>query len=291
MRTKIKTAIIPIAGMGTRFLPLSKVLPKELFPLADKPILQYIIEEAVDSGIEKIVFVVKPGHTKTLDYFKKEKSPKQSLKGKENVLREVKKLNNILERVSFSFVYQKHPLGDGHAVLMAEKEVKNKPCAVLFCDDVIESKTPCLSQLIKVYLKYKNPVLALYKVPNERIPSYGIVKAKKGKGNVYQIKEIKEKPKINAAPSNLAIVGKYIITPKVFDFLKKSFLAKGEVRLSGAFDQMIKKGYRIDGCKIKGKWLECGDKISYLKSNFYLSLKHPNFGKELGKFLKKGPRW
>ena len=290
MRTKIRTAIIPIAGMGTRFLPLSKVLPKELFPLVDKPILQYIIEEAVSSGIERIVFVVKPERTKTLDYFKKEKSPKQFLKGKKNVLREVKKLNNILERVSFSFVYQKHPLGDGHAVLMAEKEVKNKSCAVLFCDDVIESKTPCLSQLIKVYLKYKNPVLALYKVPNERIPFYGIVKAKKEKGNAYQIKEIKEKPKISAAPSNLAIVGKYIITPKVFDFLKKSFLAKGEIRLSGTFGQMIKEGCRIDGCKIEGKWLECGDKISYLKSNLYLSLKHPNFGKELKRFLKERPR-
>jgi UTP--glucose-1-phosphate uridylyltransferase len=282
MKRDVKTAIILIAGRGTRFLPLTKVIPKELLPLVDKPVLQYIVEEAINSGISKIIFVASPERKKypsssqTLAYFKKEKSSS----------REIKKLNDLFKKVIFQKVVQKEPLGDGDAILKAEKMVKKEPCAVLFCDDVIDSETPALSQLINVFKKYGKPVIALKKLSEKNVSSYGVVKAKKEKERIYRIKGIKEKPSIKEAPSNLAIVGKYIITPKVFDFLKKSSSIKGEIRLSGALEKMT-KSEDVFGCEVKGRWLECGNKPAYLKSLIYLSLKHPDFGKEIKSFLKK----
>ena len=145
--------------------------------------------------------------------------------------------------------------------------------------------------MIEVFKKYKKPVVALYKIPKESLSSYGIVKVKKIKNRVYEIEEIIEKPKISEAPSNLAIVGKYIITPEIFSFLEKPSLTKGEIRLAGAFNQMIKDDKRVLGYEFKGKWLECGDKLAYLKSNLYLMLKHPQFGPELRKFLRTWRNW
>ena len=187
--------------------------------------------------------------------------------------------------ILFSNVIQKRPLGDGHAVLMAKKLVKNQVCAVMFCDDIVISKKPCIEQLSKIFEKYKSPVIALHCLPKEKISAYGVVKAKKIGKNLYEIKKIQEKPL--SPPSNLAITGKYIITPKVFNFLEKLPSTKGEIKMTEAFNQMIKRGHRVLGYEYEGKWLECGNKLAYLKSNFYLSLKHPHFGKELRKFLRK----
>ena len=285
---EIKKAIIPIAGLGTRFLPLTKVLPKEFFPLVDKPLLHYIVEEAVNSGIKEIILVTKPGQNLSLDYFKKSIWWVRSRrKKKKEALEELEKLNQLVKKISFSQVFQKESLGDGQAVLMAKKLIKDEACAVLFCDDIVESKTPALEQLINVFQKYRTPVIALYALPKEKLSSYGIVDIKKMEKNLYEIKGISEKPSFESAPSNLAIVGKYIITPEVFHFLEKPSLAAGEIRLAGAFNQMIKRGKKIFGCQIEGKWIECGDKISYLKSNLYLMLKHPRFSPELKKFIKK----
>ncbi|MDP3991078.1 MAG: UTP--glucose-1-phosphate uridylyltransferase [Candidatus Nealsonbacteria bacterium] len=259
----IKKAIIPAAGLGTRFLPLSKFVPKELWPIVDKATIQYIVEEAIASGIKEIVLVVRPG--------------------KENILAYLKDVFSA-KRVSFSKVYQKEQLGDGHAVLQAKtKEIT----AVLFGDDIVESKTPALLQMMKVFNKYQRPVIALHKISKEKLSAYGVVKVDKISKGVYKVKDIVEKPSIKQAPSNLAIVGKYIITPEVFSHIKASTKAKGEIRLAGAFQDMLKKGETIYGCEFEGKWLECGNKQAYLKSNLYLSLKHPQFGKELKQFLKK----
>ena len=291
----IKAAIIPIAGLGTRFLPLSKVLPKELFPLVDIPALQYIIEEAVVSGIKQITFVTRPEKKLILDYFLKDnRLIKKALKErkKNEILKELSNFERILKNISISWVVQKEPLGDGHAVLQAKEKVKKeKGTAVLFGDDIVESKKSCLAQMIEVFKKYKKPVVALCKIPKESLSSYGIVKVKKMKNRVYKIEEIIEKPKISEAPSNLAIVGKYIITPEIFSFLEKPSLTKGEIRLAGAFNQMIKDDKRVLGYEFKGKWLECGDKLAYLKSNLYLMLKHPQFGPELRKFLRTWRNW
>ena len=246
---QIKQAVIPIAGLGTRFLPLSKILAKELFPLAVKPTVQYIIEEAQAAGIKKIVFVTRPGKQINLDYFKEQLKEKN---------------------ITFCQVFQKQPLGDGHAVLQAEKIIKKEPCLVLFGDDIVDSKIPCSLQLAKVFNKYKKTVIALYRLPKEKLSSYGIVRVEKIRPRLYKIKDIIEKPSFDQAPSNLAVVGKYIIDSQVFDLLKNTpSKAKGEIRLAGAFNEMLKRGKTIYGYEFEGKWLECGNKEAYLKSNLY----------------------
>ena len=286
----IKKAIIPVAGLGTRFLPLTKTVPKELWPLVDKPVLQYIVEEAYESGIREIIFVNKPGNTLVNSYFgEKLKAKKASYsKYKSHFIKDLEKLEKISKNISFSHVFQKEPLGNSHAVLQAEKLIGKNPCAVLWADDVVESKVPCLKQLIRVFTKYKKSVIALYKIPKKSFQFYGMIKGKKIAKRTYRIKDFIEKPKIKESPSNLAIVGKYIITPQVFEYLRKtSFNLKSDITLSATLVDMAKDNKDILGYEFEGKWIECGNKLAYLKSNFYLSLKDPRFGKELKKFLKK----
>jgi len=290
---KVRKAIIPIAGLGTRFLPLSKIFPKELWPLVDKPVIQYIVEEAVASGTKEIIFVIRPDKKEVQDYFKKyiNKIPEleEVLKWrkKNHLLKELKNLEKITKKISFSYILQKEPWGASHATLQAKKLIKNEPCAVLYADDVVESKIPCLLQLIKVFQKYQKPVIALYRIPKESFKFYGMVEGKKITKRLYKIKRVVEKPSIGEAPSNLAVVGKHIITPKVFDHLKRtSFDLKTDITLSTSLSEMAEAGKEIYGYEFEGKWLECGNKLAYLKSNLYLSLKHPQFGKELRKFLR-----
>jgi len=286
---EVKKAIIPIAGLGTRFLPLSKVVPKEFWPLVDKPVIQYIVEEAIASGIEEIIFVINPGKKIAYDYFKKKlKSEKASLsKYKNHFLNQLEKLENLSKKIFFSTVVQREPLGDGDALLKAKKIVKKEPCAALWADDVVESKIPCLLQLIKVFKKYKKPVIALYRVPKSSFQFYGMVGVKKVGNRTYRIAKIIEKPQVLESPSNLAIVGKSIITDEVFNYLKKvKFSERGEIGLTETFAEMVKAGSEVYGYEFEGKWLECGNKLAYLKSNLYLSLKHHQFGKELRKYLK-----
>lgn len=292
---EIKKVIIPIAGLGTRFLPLSKILPKELWPLVDKPVIQYIVEEAKASGISQIIFVISPEKKVVLDYFKKyyfKKSPKleRTLKERKKIsfLQELKNLEELCQNLSFSYVFQKKSLGDGHAILQTKNLVKEEPVAVSFGDDIIDSKIPCLSQLIKIFKTSQKPVIALHQVPKEKIPLYGIVKVERITSHLYKIKKIVEKPTIDKAPSDLAIVGKYILTPEVFDYLKAAKPSeKGEIILAETLDAMIKDGKIIYGYQFEGKWLECGNKLNWLKSHFYLSLKHPEFGKKLKEYLKE----
>jgi len=288
---EIKKAVIPVAGLGTRFLPLSKVLPKEFWPLVDIPVIQYIVEEAVASGIKEIIFVTKPEKKIVLDYFQRKLKLKKILKAKykDHFLKKLKYLEQISKNVSFSQVFQKESLGDGHALLQAEKWVGKEPCAILWADDVVESKIPCLLQLIKVFKKYQKPVVALSKVPKESFQFYGMIKGEKIANRIYKIKKIVEKPStIKKTPSNLAIVGKYILTPEVFEWLKKAPLKKTKELLT---DEILGKavldGKEVHGYEFEGKWLECGNKFAYLKSNLYLSLKHSEFGPNLKKFVKK----
>jgi len=285
----IKKAIIPVAGLSTRFLPLSKVYPKELWPLVDKPIIQYIVQEAKNSGIKEIIFVISPGKKMVLDYFQKCPSVEKILKErkKNHLLAELKELDELCRGLTFSYVVQKKPLGDGHAVLQAKTKLAGENMAALWADDVVESKTPCLEQLLKVFKTCQKPVLALYRLPKEKLLSYGIVEVEKIANRFYKIKRIIEKPSINEAPSNLAIVGKYVLTPEVFEYLKKAKPGKKkEVLLAETLDKMLKDGKPIYGYEIEGKWLECGNKANWLESNLYLSLKSPQFGENLKKFLK-----
>ena len=294
MEANITKAIIPIAGLGTRFLPLSKVLPKEFFPLIDKPAIQYIIDEAKNSGIKEIIFVNRPEKKEIERYFAQYATSSPELeevlkdRGKNELLQELANLESDAKQVAFSYVFQQNQLGDGHAVLQAKQASCQEPCLVLFGDDIVDSKIPCSQQLMKTFDKYQKPVIALARLPKEKLSSYGVVKVKKVGTRLYKIEGIEEKPAPGKAPSDLAVVGKYVIDSQVFDFLEKpSALVQGEIRLAGAFNEMIKRGLTVYGYEFKGKWLECGDKLAYLKSNIYLSLKDPRFKKELKKFLKK----
>lgn len=288
---EIKKALIPIAGLSTRFLPFSKVFPKELLPLADLPMIQYVLTEARNSGIKEIIFVLSPNNKKVLDYLKPSPKIEKILKErkKESILAEIKQFQDFFKDISFSYVLQKQPLGDGHAILQTAKLIGSESVACLFGDDVIDSKTPVILQLAKVFKTCQRPVVALSRVSKEKIPYYGIVGVEKIANRLYKIKKIIEKPSLEEASSDLVIVGRYILTPEVFDYLKKAKPSKkGEVILAEVLNnQMLKDGKIIYGYEIEGNWLECGDKARWLKSHLYFSLKHPRYGPELKNYLKE----
>jgi len=286
----IRKAVIPIGGLGTRFLPLSKIVPKEFLPLVDKPAIQYIIEEAKASGIKEIIFVSRPKSKEVLEYFKENPKLEKFLKARKrsHFSKELQKIKELAKGLSFSIVTQKEPLGDGHAILQTKKMVKKDSFGVFFSDDIVDSKTPCLEQLIKIFRTSQAPIIALKKVADEKIPSYGIVGVEKISNRLYKVKKIIEKPEEASAPSSLAIVGRYILTPEVLNYLEKtSANQRKEIILADALRNMLDSGKMIYGYEIEGRWLECGTKLSWLESNLYLSLKHPEFGGKLKKFLEE----
>ncbi|HDL75124.1 MAG TPA: UTP--glucose-1-phosphate uridylyltransferase [bacterium] len=289
--SKIKKAIIPIAGLATRFLPLSKVVPKEFLPLVDKPTIHYVIEEAINSGIKEVIFITNPGKGKNvLKYFQTDSNLEKILKEREKdqFLKELQSLKSLFKNVTFSFVPQKEQLGDGHAILQAKNLIKRDNCAVLFPDDVIDSKTPCLLQLQKIFNTCEKPIVALKRIPKESIPHYGVIDGEPITSRLYKIKNVVEKPSQDSAPSDLAIIGRYILTPEVFDSLKKVRPSKKkEIILADALRDLAQSGKIVYGYDIDGKWLDCGDKLRWLKANLYLSLKHPQFGPELRKYYEK----
>lgn len=289
--SEITKAIIPVAGLATRFLPLSKVLPKEFFPLVDKPILQYGIEELKASGVTEIIFVVNARNKKAIsEYFRRDPHIEKILEEqkKADLLEEVRQIEKIAQGMSFSYVQQTNPLGDGHAVLQAQKLVGDDPCFVLYPDDVVESAVPCSLQLAKIFKTSQKPVLSLYKVPKEKLPFYGIVAVEKIASRLYKVKKIIEKPQANEAPSDFALAGRRIITPEVFSVLKKaSPNKKGEIVLSEVLGDMAKDGMVIYGYEFEGRWWECGDKKNWLFSNINFAAKHPLYGKDVQKFLKE----
>ncbi len=285
----IKKAIIPIAGMGTRFLPLSLAVSKEFFPLVDKPVIQYIIEEIKQAGIREIIFVVSPKQKMILQYLKKYPDLEKLLqkRKKEQPLKELKEFEAMFEDIKFDFVVQKSPEGDGHALLQAKKLLENEPVAVSFGDDIIDSPDPALAQLMNVFKTCNAPVLALKELPREKIPAYGSVAVEKIASHLYKIKKIIEKPDPKDIQSNLVIVGKSILTPQVFDYLKVAKPSeKGEIILGEVFETMLQDGLPLYGYQVKGEWLECGDKAKWLKSFLYLALKDERFGKELREYIR-----
>lgn len=287
---QIKKAVFPIAGLGTRFLPLSKIVRKELLPLVDKPMIQYLIEEALNSGIKEIILVVKPGRKDVIEYFKRDKKLEKIInqRKRNHLLEEIKKLEEIAKKISFKVVYQKEPLGDGHAVLQAKRLVKKEPFAVFFGDDIIDSDIPAALQLKKIFATSQRPILSLAKKPKDEISKYGVVAVEKIASSIFKVKDIIEKPELEKAPSDLAIIGRYIFTPDIFDYLEKiKPNDKGEIILADALREMVRDGKIVYGYQVKGKWLECGEKLSWIKSNVYLSLKHPDFGEEIKSFIKK----
>ena len=285
----INKAIILIAGPSIKFSPISKAIPREFLPLADKPTIQYLIEEAISSDVKEIIFVVSPGKKKVFnDYFKKSPKLEKSLKEEkmEEALKRVLFLDEISKDITFNFIIQKEPLGDGHAVLQTKKLI-SEPCGVFFSDDVLDSKTPCLIQLDQNFKTGQKPIMALKKIQKEDSFRYGMVKTEKISSRVHKIKNIFEKPKIDEFNSDLAIFGRYIITPEFFDYLKKQpFDKKGKLTLSETFNSMIKDGKAIYGYEVEGEWMGCEDIAGWLKSNIHFSLKHPDYKNSLKQYLK-----
>lgn len=282
----IKKAIIPVAGLGTRFLPATKAQPKEMLPIIDKPIIQYVVEEVVNSGIKEIIFITGRGKRAIEDHFDYAPEVESRLISKNNHS-DFQKIRAISNLANFTYVRQKEPLGDGHALLCAAHLIDNEPIAVLFGDDIIDSQVPCLKQMIEVFDKYDDTVIALEEVPRQEVKKYGIVAGVKISENIFEIRDIVEKPEINKAPSNLAIVGRYILKPDVFQELAKLKPDKdGEIRLANALKNLLKTK-PIYGYKFKGQRYDCGSKIGYLKATVSFALKHNEIKKDFRNFLKK----
>jgi len=283
---QVKKAVFPVAGLGTRFLPATKSSPKEMLPLIDKPLVQYVVEEAVAAGIEQILFVTGRGKRALEDYFDISFELEALLqeKGKEKAFKEIR---DIAEMVNIFYVRQKQALGLGHAILCAREFIGNEPFAVLLGDDIIDSEKPCLAQLLEVHRKYRGAVLALEEVPMENISSYGCVKANQISEKVFEVVDMVEKPKREEAPSNLAIIGRYVLTPEIFPILAKQKPGKGgEIQLTDAIRKLLKDG-AIYGCQFEGIRHDCGDKLGFLKATVDMALKREEFNPEFRTFLRQ----
>jgi UTP--glucose-1-phosphate uridylyltransferase len=286
---EVKKAIIPLAGLGTRFLPLSRVLTKEFLPLADKPTIQYIVQEMKDSGIKEIIFVIGPNQKAILNYFQKAPELEKILKArkKDSILKELKDFSDMFKGIKMSFVIQKNPGGDGHAILQANKNLKNEPVANSFGDDVIFSDVPATLQLINIFKTCNAPVIGLKRLPKDKIPAYGTVQVEKIASNLYKVKKIIEKPEPSQILSDLVVLGRHILTPDVFEYLKKAKpSAKGEIILAEVLARMLDDGKIIYGYELRGEWLECGDKLKWLKSFFYVCLNDQRYREELKQYIK-----
>ncbi len=283
---KVKKAIFPVAGLGTRFLPATKASPKEMLPLIDKPLVQYVVEEAVASGIQQILFVTGRGKRNIEDHFDISVELEAHLydKGKDLELSHVRE---IAEMVDIFYVRQRQALGLGHAILCAKDFVGNEPFAVLLGDDIIDSKRPCLGQLLDVFNERKGSVLALEKVPMENISSYGCVEANLLSGNTFQVTNMVEKPAREDAPSDMAIIGRYILTPRIFEILEKQEPGKGgEIQLTDAILKLSQEE-KVYGCLFEGLRHDCGDKLGFLKATVDMALKREEFREEFEAYLRQ----
>lgn len=281
---KVKKAIIPAAGLGTRFLPATKAQPKEMLPIVDKPTIQYIIEEAIASGIEDIMIVTGRGKRAIEDHFDKSYELEDILmrKGDEDNLRLVKDISN---HVNIYYIRQKEPKGLGHAIYCARSFIGNEPFAVLLGDDIVDSEVPCLKQLIEVFNEYNTTVLGVQKVAEEDVNKYGIVSCKLVEDRVYKVKDLVEKPEKENAPSNIAILGRYIITPQIFRHLENAQPGKGgEIQLTDALRALMQNEamYAYD---FIGKRYDVGNKIGFLQANVEFALKREDLRDEFREYL------
>jgi len=282
----ITKAVIPAAGLGTRFLPVTKSMPKEMLPIIDKPIIQFVVEEAIISGIEDIIIITGRGKRAIEDFFDTSPELESHLfqNKKYELLREVKDLSSL---VDIHYIRQKEPKGLGDAVLKAEKHIGDEPFAVLLGDDIIKEGIPCIKQLMDVYQKYKNSVIAVEEVKD--VSKYGIIKIRgtEIEESVYRIEDIIEKPSLEEAPSNIGTVGRYILTPEIFPCIKETPVGKGnEIQLTDAIRMLITKEKKdVYAYKFKGKRYDAGDKIGYIKAIIDFALKREDLREEIVKYL------
>jgi UTP--glucose-1-phosphate uridylyltransferase len=282
---KPRKAVIPAAGLGTRFLPATKAVPKELLPIVDIPTIQYVVQEIVDSGLTDVVLINGRGKSAIEDHFDVSYELERNLeeKGKHELLRMVRDVSKMVHVVS---VRQKNPLGLGHAVLMARRYVGDEPFAVLLGDVIIDAKVPCTKQLVDVYETH-GPVIALLAVPEDRTQHYGVISGKKVRDRLYHVEKLVEKPAPGTAPSNLSVLGRYVLPPEIFDILERTKPGKGgEIQLTDALDALAKQG-TLYGLETEGNLYDAGDRLGYIEATVAFALKRPELAKELRPVLQR----
>jgi len=281
---KVRKAVIPAAGLGTRFLPATKALPKEMIPIVDKPAIQYIVEEIVNSGIEDILIITGRGKRAIEDHFDKSFELNTTLKEQDR-LSLLETLENIEKLADIHYLRQKEALGTGHAILKAKDHIGDEPFAVLFGDDLVRSQVPCIKQLINLYEKYNSSIVAVQEIPPEKVSNYGVIQGKMI-NDVYLVEGMVEKPEPGKAPSNLALLGRYIFEPGIFEALEKTPPApNGELQLTDAIKGLI-KSKAIYAHRIQGKWFTVGDRLEYLKTMVAFALERADIGPEFETYLR-----
>src|SRR5579862_1175567 len=285
----VHKAVFPAAGLGTRFLPASKAVPKEMIPLVDQPVIQYGVEEAVASGCNEIIIVTSRGKSAIEDHFDISHELEKALEAKRKtaLLEQVRRIANMAK---LSYTRQKEALGLGHAVLMARELVGDEPFAVILPDDVIDAQTPCVKQMIEVYNETGSSVLATQVVEGKAISAYGVLEVKPVGGKwgdrLFEVQDLVEKPKLEDAPSNLAIIGRYILTPGIFAAMEATTPgALGELQLTDGIKGLLKKE-KVYGYTFEGKRHDAGDKLGFLKANVEFALKREDLGEEFRAYLK-----
>ncbi|KKB74490.1 MULTISPECIES: UTP--glucose-1-phosphate uridylyltransferase GalU [Bacillus] len=282
---KVRKAIIPAAGLGTRFLPATKAMPKEMLPIVDKPTIQYIIEEAIDSGIEDIIIVTGKGKRAIEDHFDHAPELERNLeeKGKKELLEKVQKASNMAD---IHYIRQKEPKGLGHAVWCARNFIGNEPFAVLLGDDIVQAETPGLRQLMDEYEKTLSSIIGVQQVPEDETHRYGIIDPLTKEGRRYQVKNFVEKPKPGTAPSNLAILGRYIFTPEIFMYLEKQEVgAGGEIQLTDAI-QKLNEIQRVFAYDFEGKRYDVGEKLGFIQTTLEFAMQDSELKSKLVPFME-----
>jgi UTP--glucose-1-phosphate uridylyltransferase len=283
---KIRVAVFPAAGLGTRFLPATKAQPKEMLPLVDRPLIQYVVEEARDAGIERIVIVTGRGKNAIEDHFDTSFELERMLeeKGKSDLLDEVREVSEL---IPISYVRQKQALGLGHAVLQARELVGREPFAVMLGDDIVDGEEPCVGQMMRVFERRGNPVIALQEVPHAETRQYGIVAGERIEDRLVRITDMVEKPAPERAPSNLAIIGRYLLPPEIFEILEHTAAeVGGEIQLTSALKTLLARR-PIDGYLFEGKRYDAGDKLGFLKATVEFALKRQDLGGPFKEYLKE----
>ncbi len=283
---KIKKAVFPVAGLGTRFIPATKAMAKEMLPVVDKPIIQYAVEEAFAAGIEHIIFVTGRGKKALEDHFDRSFEIEHALqeKGKDDLLKQIQEL--VPKTGTIIYTRQNQPLGLGHAIWCARDIVGDEPFAVLLADDLIQTDKPVLSEMIKKFDRLRASMAAVMEVDKDQTDKYGILDARQVEDDIVRIDDMIEKPNPDDAPSNLAIIGRYILTPKIFEYLgKREKGAGGEIQLTDAMKTLLKE-QPIYGYKFKGKRFDCGDKVGFQMANLAFALERPDMRDKLIKFIE-----
>lgn len=286
----IRKAVIPVAGLGTRMLPITKVVPKELLNIIDRPAIEYIVDEIISSGIKTLIFINSQGKGSIIDYFDTDLSLRSFLKEKNKfeLLENVKKVEEKIEVLIE--VRQKVPEGLGQAVLMAERIVENEPFAVALGDDIVDAEIPCLKQMIDIYKSFSKQnlsIIAVEEIPKEDTRKYGIVEGDRIGDNLIKIKKVVEKPDPEKAPSNLAIIGRYIFSPAIFEFLKKVPKTHGEYQLTDAIQLMIDNGYEVYAYLFQGKRFDVGNREGFFKTILHYAIKNPSLKEILVSFINE----